>query len=127
LPRHCRFSQQQEDPQGSHAAGGSPDLHHYRRTLWRQGKRSVQQHHLGCRAAVLMRIRIYRGHQPPPNPEGATVVIDVIRAFTTAHYAFVGGAREIFLVATADAALSLKAKNPSLLLAGEIDALPIDG
>lgn len=74
-----------------------------------------------------MRIRIYRGHQPPPNPEGATVVIDVIRAFTTAHYAFVGGAREIFLVATADAALSLKAKNPSLLLAGEIDALPIDG
>ena len=74
-----------------------------------------------------MRIRIYRGHQPPANPDGATVVIDVIRAFTTAHYAFVGGAREIRLVATADAALLLKQHDPSLLLAGEIDALPIEG
>lgn len=74
-----------------------------------------------------MRIRITQGHSPPPNPNGATVVIDVIRAFTTAHYAFVGGAREIRLVATADAALLLKAHDASLLLAGEIDALPIAG
>ena len=76
---------------------------------------------------MAMSIRITQGHSPPPNPNGATVVIDVIRAFTTAHYAFVGGAREIRLVATADAALLLKEHDASLLLAGEIDALPIDG
>lgn len=76
---------------------------------------------------MAMNIRITQGHSPPPNPNGATVVIDVIRAFTTAHYAFVGGAREIRLVATADAALLLKQHDPSLLLAGEIDALPVAG
>lgn len=76
---------------------------------------------------MAMSIRITQGHSPPPNPNGATVVIDVIRAFTTAHYAFVGGVSEICLVATADAALLLKEHNTSLLLAGEIDALPIAG
>jgi len=72
-------------------------------------------------------IRISQGHAPPANPDGITVVIDVIRAFTTAHFAFVGGAREILLVATAYEALALKQRRPELLLAGEIDALPIDG
>jgi 2-phosphosulfolactate phosphatase len=72
-------------------------------------------------------ILISQGHRPPPNPGGATVVIDVIRAFTTAHYAFLGGVREIHLVATAPEALAMKQKNPELLLAGEIAALPIDG
>ncbi|MGB1222163.1 MAG: hypothetical protein ACPG43_11510 [Alcanivoracaceae bacterium] len=38
-----------------------------------------------------MDITLYRGHTPPANPDGITVVIDVIRAFTTAHEAFVGG------------------------------------
>jgi 2-phosphosulfolactate phosphatase len=74
-----------------------------------------------------MDIIISQGHSPPANPGGVTVVIDVIRAFTTAHYAFLSGAREIRLVASADAALALKVHDPSLLLAGEIDALPIDG
>lgn len=74
-----------------------------------------------------MQIRISQGHTPPPNPGGITVVIDVIRAFTSAHYAFAGGARDILLVATAGEALSLKQHNPQLLLAGEIDSLPIDG
>jgi 2-phosphosulfolactate phosphatase len=72
-------------------------------------------------------ILITQGHRPPPNPGGATVVIDVIRAFTTAHFAFQGGAREIHLVATAPEALAMKQQQPDLLLAGEISALPIDG
>lgn len=74
-----------------------------------------------------MPIRISQGHTPPSNPRGVTVVIDVIRAFTTAHYAFANGAHEILLVATADEALRLKQQNPALLLAGEVDSLPIDG
>jgi 2-phosphosulfolactate phosphatase len=72
-------------------------------------------------------ILISQGHRPPPNPGGATVVIDVIRAFTTAHFAFKGGVREIRLVATAPEALAMKQQQPDLLLAGEISALPIDG
>ncbi|MCC1498148.1 2-phosphosulfolactate phosphatase [Alcanivorax sp. 1008] len=74
-----------------------------------------------------MEILISQGHAPPANPGGATVVIDVIRAFTTAHYAFLGGVHEIQLVATAEEALRRKQTNPELLLAGEIEALPIDG
>ena len=74
-----------------------------------------------------MDVLITQGHHPPSNPDGITVVIDVIRAFTTAHYAFVGGARHIYMVATAPEALDMKDANPDLLLAGEVDALPIDG
>lgn len=74
-----------------------------------------------------MQIIISQGHHPPPNPDGITVVIDVIRAFTTAHFAFQGGLRRSHLVATADAALAMKVRNPALLLAGEIEALPIEG
>lgn len=74
-----------------------------------------------------MDVLISQGHYPPANPDGITVVIDVIRAFTTAHYAFEGGARCIHLVATAPEALAMKHADPSLLLAGEINALPIDG
>ena len=72
-------------------------------------------------------IRIVQGHRPPPNPGGITVVIDVIRAFTTAHEAFRGGARRIHLVSTAEQALALKTAHPEWLLAGEIEALPIPG
>ncbi len=74
-----------------------------------------------------MEIVISQGHYPPANPDGITVVIDVIRAFTTAHYAFAGGARCIHLVATAPEALAMKQADPTLLLAGEVNALPIDG
>ncbi|MDF1779781.1 MAG: 2-phosphosulfolactate phosphatase [Alcanivoracaceae bacterium] len=74
-----------------------------------------------------MEVLISQGHFPPANPDGITVVIDVIRAFTTAHFAFEGGASRIYLVATAPEALAMKATQPDLLLAGEIDALPIDG
>jgi 2-phosphosulfolactate phosphatase len=50
---------------------------------------------------------------------GAVVVIDVLRAFTTAAYAFAAGARRIRLVASVDEALAMKAKRPDAVLMGE--------
>ncbi|RMF95301.1 MAG: 2-phosphosulfolactate phosphatase, partial [Gammaproteobacteria bacterium] len=58
---------------------------------------------------------------------GAVVVIDVLRAFTTAAHAFARGAREILLVATVEEALALRARHPGSLIIGEVDALPVPG
>lgn len=58
---------------------------------------------------------------------GAVVVIDVIRAFTTAAFALAAGAREIVLVATVEQALELRAKRPELLLMGEVGGFPPPG
>lgn len=58
---------------------------------------------------------------------GAVVVIDVIRAFTTAAYAFGSGAAEIYLVATVDEALALTAAHPGSLAMGEERGLRPDG
>jgi 2-phosphosulfolactate phosphatase len=55
------------------------------------------------------------------------VVIDVLRAFTTAAYAFGAGAREIFMVATLEEAFSLRRQNPSILLMGESEGYPVKG
>jgi 2-phosphosulfolactate phosphatase len=57
---------------------------------------------------------------------GAVVVIDVIRAFTTAAFAFAAGAHEIFLVATLDEALQLKLEKNALAM-GEIGGRRPDG
>jgi 2-phosphosulfolactate phosphatase len=51
--------------------------------------------------------------------DGAVVVIDVIRAFSTAAYAFDAGASAIYLVATVDEALAFKAAHPDVLAMGE--------
>ena len=50
---------------------------------------------------------------------GAVVAVDVIRAFTTAAYAFAAGAREIWLVADVDEALALKRRRRGALAMGE--------
>jgi 2-phosphosulfolactate phosphatase len=55
------------------------------------------------------------------------IVIDVIRAFTVAHIAFLRGAREIFLVNTVEEAFALRQSRPDYVLAGEIAGLPIIG
>ncbi len=50
---------------------------------------------------------------------GAVVVVDVIRAFTTAAYAFAAGAREIYLVDSVEEALRFKADVPGMVAMGE--------
>jgi 2-phosphosulfolactate phosphatase len=55
------------------------------------------------------------------------VIIDVLRAFTTAAHAFGAGASEIVLVETVEQAERLRAGWPGALLAGEVDGYPIDG
>jgi 2-phosphosulfolactate phosphatase len=50
---------------------------------------------------------------------GAVVVVDVLRAFTTAAYAFAAGAERIWLVRSIDEALTVKSRRPRTLAMGE--------
>jgi 2-phosphosulfolactate phosphatase len=58
---------------------------------------------------------------------GTVVVIDVLRAFSTAAYAFSAGVSGISLVSSVDDAFALKQRFPEALLMGEEKGLPIDG
>lgn len=58
---------------------------------------------------------------------GAVVVVDVIRAFTTAAYAFGAGAAHVYLVAGVDEALAFKATHPGSVAMGEDHGLRPDG
>jgi 2-phosphosulfolactate phosphatase len=69
----------------------------------------------------------HKGHGDIDGTHDIAVVIDVIRAFTFAKTAFDNGAERILLAEEADAARALAAAHPDSLLAGEIDALPIEG
>lgn len=59
--------------------------------------------------------------------QGVVIVIDVLRAFSTAAYAFSRGAKEILLVSTVHEALSLKSDIPSAKAMGEVGGLPPEG
>lgn len=59
--------------------------------------------------------------------DGAVVVVDVIRAFSTAAYAFSAGARHIYLVAGVDDALAFKAAHRGSVAMGEDHGLMPDG
>lgn len=59
--------------------------------------------------------------------DGIVVVNDVLRAFTTAAYAFDRGAEEILLVSTVEEAFNLRERYLDYLLIGEVGGLPIDG
>jgi 2-phosphosulfolactate phosphatase len=61
------------------------------------------------------------------SPESAVVVIDVLRAFTTASVAFERGAAAILLTADAEEAFRLKRARPELVLVGESEGDPIAG
>ena len=74
-----------------------------------------------------MPIQIIQGHRPTLEASHINVVIDVIRAFTVAHYAFINGVQGIILAGTLDDDLRLKKIDPDFLLAGEIQGLPIPG
>jgi 2-phosphosulfolactate phosphatase len=74
-----------------------------------------------------MKITIYQGNDHLLPPSDITIVIDVIRAFTVAHIAFMKGVNKILLVGTVEEALQLKKEYPEYLLAGEVGGLPIAG
>jgi 2-phosphosulfolactate phosphatase len=58
---------------------------------------------------------------------GVVVVIDVLRAFTTAAYAFGAGASQIVLVSAVEQALALRQRWPQALVLGEVGGLPPAG
>jgi 2-phosphosulfolactate phosphatase len=58
---------------------------------------------------------------------GVVVVIDVLRAFTSAAYALAAGADTIVLVAEVDEAFALRRAQPDALLMGEIGGVAIPG
>lgn len=58
---------------------------------------------------------------------GVVIVIDVLRAFSTAAYAFSRGAKEIMLVSTVEEALTLKLQVPNSKVMGEVGGLPPEG
>jgi 2-phosphosulfolactate phosphatase len=58
---------------------------------------------------------------------GLVIVIDVLRAFSNAAYAFSRGAKEIILVSTVEEALDLRSKFPYSKIMGEVGGLPPAG
>jgi 2-phosphosulfolactate phosphatase len=58
---------------------------------------------------------------------GIVLIIDVLRAFSTAAYAFSRGAKEIRLVSGVQEALDLKAKIRNAKAMGEVGGLPPEG
>lgn len=72
-----------------------------------------------CPRRGIMPITIYQGHHHSLAPADINIVIDVIRAFTVAHFAFIGGAKEILLVRTTEEAFKLKETYPDYVLTGE--------
>jgi len=61
------------------------------------------------------------------NATGTVIVIDVLRAFSTAAYSFSLGATSILLVSKVEEAFLLKRQFPDALLMGEVNGLPIKG
>jgi 2-phosphosulfolactate phosphatase len=58
---------------------------------------------------------------------GVVIIIDVLRAFSNAAYAFSCGAKEIILVSKVEEALALKAQIPNSKAIGEVGGLPPEG
>lgn len=61
------------------------------------------------------------------NAAGIVIVIDVLRAFTTAAFAFDAGAEGIVPVADVEEAFALRTENPDWLIMGEAGGLPVEG
>jgi 2-phosphosulfolactate phosphatase len=59
--------------------------------------------------------------------QGVVIVIDVIRAFSVAAYAFSGGAQRLWLVRSVQDAFALREHEPNALLAGEVGGRLIPG
>lgn len=73
-------------------------------------------------------MHIEKLHTPDKVTAECVVVIDVLRAFTTAAYAFAAGARNIIPVAKHEEAFSLKNRyERCLIMGGEAMGIPIEG
>ena len=55
------------------------------------------------------------------------VVIDVLRAFSTAAYAYAAGVEDIYLVSTVEDAFRLKKEINNSRIMGEVDGMPVEG
>lgn len=73
-----------------------------------------------------MEINTYH-RQDCSHAKGLCVVIDVLRAFTTAAFTFAGGAKEIILVSSIEEAFQKHQADSSLLLMGEEEGFFIEG
>jgi 2-phosphosulfolactate phosphatase len=69
----------------------------------------------------------YANLQSCAQATGVVVVIDVLRAFTTAAYAFDAGARHIIPVSSVEEALNLRAQYPGALAMGEVKGVKVQG
>ena len=69
----------------------------------------------------------YRDLEDCHTAQGVVILIDVLRAFSTAACAFSRGAREILLVSTVAEALALKSVLPGAKVMGEVGGLPPAG
>lgn len=74
-----------------------------------------------------LHITIHRGRRPELPDADARVIIDVIRAFTTAQVAFRRGVERILLADTLRRARDLAARSSHRLLAGERNAIAPEG
>lgn len=59
--------------------------------------------------------------------KGVVIVIDVLRAFSTAAYALSLGAEQVLLVATVEEALALRSQIPNSRVMGEVNGLRPEG
>ncbi len=75
----------------------------------------------------MIEIRIFQGNDLTLPYADANIVIDVVRAFTVSHYAFLQGAERILLVPEVAAALTARDELPNALLAGEVGGVMIEG
>ena len=66
-----------------------------------------------------MKIKILQLLEGAKEASGLTVIIDVFRAFSTACYAFDGGAKKIIPIGDIELAYQLKNENPNYVLIGE--------
>ena len=76
---------------------------------------------------ISMQIELVQGRESVPGIPDAVIVIDVIRAFTVAHLAFLQDIEKIHLVAEPGEAHALREENPGLLLMGEVNGYAISG
>lgn len=74
-----------------------------------------------------MRVIRRYGIDAAPEARGHVIVIDVLRAFTTAAYAFNAGAERVILVGDPAVSFALRERWPDVLLAGESGGRMVPG